>query len=169
MRQLEEGREALANRRFDAAISALQSALATSGRSDYGVQPNEAANLLKQAHQGKTRAEAATRHGDAVKALDEARALVASDLPAAATRLQRARTLEPDLDGIAELAKTIGDQARTQGDCAFSLAKNHEVGQRTNEAIREYERAIQLFGLIPEGHKDLQSARERLASLKTLR
>jgi hypothetical protein len=88
-------------------------------------------------------------------------------MPAAAARLQRARSLEPDLDGIAELTKTIGDQARTQGERAFSLAKNHEIGRRTDEAMREYERAVQLLGLIPEGHKDLQSARDRLATLKT--
>ena len=36
--QLEEGRKALDDRQFDAAITALQSAISTSGRSDYGVQ-----------------------------------------------------------------------------------------------------------------------------------
>jgi predicted component of type VI protein secretion system len=166
--QLEEGRKALGDRQYDAAITALTSAISASNRPDFGNSPGEAAALLRQARQARTQAEAAARHGEAVKALDEARTLVgASDLPAAAARLQRARSLEPDLDGIADLTKNIGDQARTQGDRAFSLAKNHEVGRRTDEAIREYERAIQLFGLIPEGHKDLQAARDRLATLKT--
>jgi tetratricopeptide (TPR) repeat protein len=165
--QLEDGRKALDNQQYDAAMTALNAAMIASNRNEFGKHPGEAAALWKQARQAKAQAETAARRADAVKALEDARALAASDLPAAAARLQRARSLDPDLDGIAELTKTIGDQARTQGERAFSLAKNHEIGRRTDEAMREYERAVQLLGLIPEGHKDLQSARDRLATLKT--
>jgi serine/threonine protein kinase len=68
---LEQGRKALADGQFEAAITALQAAIATSGRADFGDSLGEAATLSKQARQAKSDAEAAGRPGEARTAIEE--------------------------------------------------------------------------------------------------
>ena len=98
-------------------------------------------------------------------ALEEARSLVGSDPVAANTRLQRARSLDPELEGLSETANLIIAQARGQGEAAMRSAKNLERAGRT-EAIKEYERTVRLLELLPSEHPDLALARQRIAVLK---
>jgi serine/threonine protein kinase len=165
--QLDDGRKLLADRQFDQAITALQSAIRTSGRSDYGVQPNEAASMLSQARNNKAAAEATQRHASAQKLVEEAKGLAGADVAGALGKLREARNLDPELEGLTELANSLAEQARVLGENALSLAKNLENRpNRLEDAIREYERAVRLLEVVPEGHKDLASARQRLAVLK---
>jgi serine/threonine protein kinase len=161
--QLEDGRKALENRQFDAAIAALQSALTTSGRADYGFQPNEAASLLRMARNGRAAAEATQRSASAQKLVDEARALT-TDVAVALAKLREARNLDPEIQGIGELTNRLEEQVRAQGERALTLARNLDARNRNQEAIKEYSRAIFLLDLAG-GHKDLQFARSRLAEL----
>ena len=164
--QLEEGRKALESRQFDQAIAALQSAISTSGRSDYGVQANEAGTMLRQARNSKAAAEATQRHANAQKLVEEAKNLASSDVAAALQKLREARALD-EIEGAAELTTSLGEQARAQGESALSLAKNLENRpNRLQDAIREYERAVRLLDAVPGGHRDLNLARQRLADLK---
>jgi predicted component of type VI protein secretion system len=164
--QLEEGRKALADRQFDTAIERLQSALSTSGRSDYGVQANEASQMLRQARNNKAAAEANQRHANAQKLVEEARAAAGSDIVTALNKLREARNLDPEIEGAAELNNSFTEQARVQGEAAMTAAKNYDNRSRTDSAIKEYERAVRLLEFVP-GHKDLGLAKQRLAELKS--
>jgi tetratricopeptide (TPR) repeat protein len=164
--QLEEGRKALADRQFDTAIEKLQSAIATSGRGDYGVQANEASSMLRQARNGKAAAEANQRRTNAQKLVDEAKAAAGSDIVTALLKIRDARNLDPEVEGANELNATLIEQARAQGEAAMTSAKNYDSRNRTDQAIKEYERAVRLLEFVP-GHKDLALARQRLAELKS--
>ena len=164
--QLDDGRRALENRQFDAAITALQGALTTSGRNDYGNQAGEANALLQKARNGKAATEANIRRANAQKLVEEAKGLASSDVAAALQKLREAKALD-DIEGAAELMNTLGEQARQQGESALSLAKNLENRpNRLQDAIKEYERAVRLLDAVPGGHKDLNLARQHLADLK---
>ena len=163
--QLEEGRKALADRQFDTAIEKLQSAIATSGRADYGVQANEASSMLRQARNNKAAAEANQRNANAQKLVEEARAAAGSDIVTALNKLREARNLDPEVEGAAELASSLGEQARVQGEAALSSAKNFDRAARIDQAINEYTRAVRLLEFVPN-HKDLAFAKQRLADLK---
>jgi tetratricopeptide (TPR) repeat protein len=164
--QLEEGRKALADRQFDTAIEKLQSAIATSGRGDYGVQANEASSMLRQARNGKAAAEANQRRTNAQRLVDEAKAAAGSDIVTALLKIRDARNLDPEVEGANELNATLTEQARAQGEAAMTSAKNYDNRNRTDQAIKEYERAVRLLEFVP-GHKDLALARQRLAELKS--
>ena len=164
--QLDDGRKLLAERQFDQAITALQSAIRTSGRNDYGVQPNEAASMLSQARNNKAAAEATQRHASAQKLVEEARGLAGSDVAAALGKLREARNLDPEVEGLTELTNSLGEQARAQGENALSAARNFDRANRKEQAIKEYERAVRLLDAVPGGHKDLAVARQLLADLK---
>ena len=164
--QLEDGRRAVENRQFDTAITALQGAISTSGRNDYGNQAGEANALLQKARNGKAAAEANLRHANAQKLVEEAKVLASSDVAAALQKLREAKALD-EIEGAAELMNTLGEQARAQGENALSLAKNLENRpNRLQDAIREYERAVRLLEAVPGGHRDLGFARQHLANLK---
>jgi hypothetical protein len=160
--QLEDGRKALADRQFDAAITAFQFAMTLSGRADYGIQPNEAASMLRQARNNKAAAEATQRHANAQRLVDEAKGLAGSDVAGALLKLRDARTLDPDVEGAADLTNNLAEQARIQGESALISARNLDSGSRIADAIREYERAVRLLDALPNGHKDLAFARQRL-------
>jgi tetratricopeptide (TPR) repeat protein len=166
MKSLEDGRKALSDRLFDTAITALQLALTTGGRNDYGVQPGEANALLQKARNGKAAAEAQLRHANAQRLVDEAKGLAESDVAAALGKLREARNLDSDIEGAAELSNSLADQARAQGENALRSARNLDARSRNDPAIKEYERAVRLLEAVPGGHKDLPAARERLAELK---
>jgi hypothetical protein len=164
---LDQGRAALAEHRIDAAVTSLQAALAQSGRPDFGATPGEAGSLLARARKEQSAAIAAARNAAAQRAVADARALGSSDIPAAIQKLRDARALDPEVDGPAELEKTLLEQARIQGESALGLAKNFDARPgREDQAAREYERAARLLEQLPGGHKDLAFARQRLADLK---
>jgi hypothetical protein len=64
---------------------------------------------------------------------------------------------------------TLQEQLVAQGEAALTSAKNFDRYKRTAEAIREFDRAVQLLELVPGGHKDLAVARQRSAELKAPR
>ena len=134
--QLEEGRKALADRQFDAAISALQSAITASGRGDYGVQPNEAASMLRQARNSKAAAEATQRHANAQRLVEEAKALGSWTKPRRFQKLREARNLDPDIEGATELTNSLGEQARAQGESALTSARTSTAAAEPNRRSR---------------------------------
>ena len=120
---------------------------------------------MKQARAAKNQAEALAKRAEATTALEEARSLVGSDALAAHARLQRARSLDPELEGLSETANLIAAQARGQGEAALLSAKNLDRVGRP-EALKDYERAAGLFELLPSEHPELALARQRIAVLK---
>jgi hypothetical protein len=163
---LEDGKKVLAEQKWVNAIDLLQAALTTSGRQDYGTVPNEAATLLARARKERDAFVVAQRTLTARRLVTEAKALGTSDIPQAIQKLRDARELDAAAEGAAELQNSLQEQARSQGETALSSAKNFDNRNRADQAIREYERAVQLLELVPGGHKDLNLARSRLAELK---
>jgi serine/threonine protein kinase/tetratricopeptide (TPR) repeat protein len=163
---LEDGKKALAEQKWVNAIDLLQAALTTSGRQDYGTVANEAARLLARAQKERDGFVVAQRTATARGLVAEAKALGISDIPQALQKLRDARELDADAEGATELQNALQEQARSQGEKALSSAKNLDNRNRADQAIRQYERAVQLLELVPGGHKDLALARQRLAQLK---
>jgi tetratricopeptide (TPR) repeat protein len=163
---LEEGKKALAEQKWVNAIDLLQAALTTSGRQDYGTVANEAGTLLARARKERDAFVVAQRTATARRLVAEAKALGTSDIPQAIQKLRDARELDAAAEGAAELQSSLQEQARSQGETALGSAKNFDNRNRADQAIREYERAVQLLELVPGGHKDLTLARQRLAELK---
>jgi hypothetical protein len=128
--------------------------------------PNEASTLLARGRKERDAFVVAQRTANARRLVAEARALGTSDIPQAIQKLRDARDLDAAAEGAAELQNTLQEQARSQGEAALGSAKNFDFRNRTEQAIREYERAVQLLELVPGGHKDLAIARQRLADLK---
>jgi hypothetical protein len=163
---LEDGKKAFDERRFADAIDMLQRALEQSGREDFGSTPGEAASVLKLARTAKANADAAAARATAQKLFDQAKAMAATDVVGAARRLREAQQADARLPGIAELMASLQEQAVTQGEAALTSAKNFDRFKRIPDAIREYDRAVQLLDLVPGGHKDLAFAKQRSAELK---
>jgi pSer/pThr/pTyr-binding forkhead associated (FHA) protein len=163
---LEDGKKAVAEQKWVNAIDLLQAALTTSGRQDYGTVANEAATQLARARKERDAFVVGQRTAAARRLVAEARALGTSDIPQAIQKLRDARELDAAADGAAELQSSLQEQARSQGETALGSAKNFDFRNRADQAIREYERAVQLLELVPGGHKDLALARQRLAELK---
>jgi pSer/pThr/pTyr-binding forkhead associated (FHA) protein/tetratricopeptide (TPR) repeat protein len=166
---LDQGKRALDEQRFADAIGALEAAIETSDRQDYGYSENEARNLLQNARMAQATISAGFRRATAQKALEQAKAaMAASDLPGAINRAQEARSIDAQIPGLADLLKEVEQHARTQGEAAFKNAKAL-AGYGRPEAVKEYEKAVQLLGLVPGGHPELAEARRRLNELKTPR
>jgi hypothetical protein len=163
---LYDGKKAFDERRFAEAVDLLQRAVDLSGRGDFGATPGEAASILKQARTAKVAADAAQARATAQKLFDQAKTLAATDIVGATRRLQDAQRADATLPGIAEFLASLHEQAVAQGEAAFMSAKNFDRFKRISEAIREYDRAVQLLELVPGGHKDLALAKERAAQLK---
>ncbi len=101
------------------------------------------------------------------KLVTEAKALANSDIVGAVRRLREARNLDPQVSAEAtELLNRLQEQARVEGEAALVSAKNFENYKRTDEAIRDYDKAVLLLELVPGGHQDLAAARQRSANLK---
>jgi predicted component of type VI protein secretion system len=163
---LDDGKKAFDERRFAEAIDLLQRALELSERPDFGATPGEAASVLKLARTAKANADSAAARATAQKLFDQAKALAATDVVGAARRLRDAQQADSKLPGIAELMASLQEQAVTQGEAALTSAKNFDRFKRIPDAIREYDRAVQLLELVPGGHKDLALAKQRSAELK---
>jgi riboflavin synthase len=97
--------------------------------------------------------------------IDRRNTVAGSDIVTALQKVRDARNLDPEVEGANELNATLTEQARAQGEAAITSAKNYENRNRTDQAIKEYERAVWLLEFVP-GHKDLALARQRLAQLK---
>jgi tetratricopeptide (TPR) repeat protein len=163
---LDDGRKAFDEKRFADAIDLLQRALEVADRPDFGATPGEAASLLKQARTAKAQADAALARANAQKAFDQAKALAGSDIVTATRRLREALAIDPRIAGGAELMASLQEQLVKEGEAALTSAKNYDRFKRFPEAIREYDRAIQLLELVQGGHKDLGAAKQRSADLK---
>ena len=166
---LDDGKKALDEKRFTDAIDLLQRALDTSDRPDFGYTAGEAASLLKQARSAKAAVDAAQARERAQKLVDQAKALAGTDIVAAVRRLREALAIDPKAPGANELMSSLQDQIVAQGEAALTSAKNFDRYKRTADAIREFDRAIQLLELVPGGHKDLAIAKQRSAELKSPR
>jgi riboflavin synthase len=97
--------------------------------------------------------------------IDRRNTVAGSDIVTALQKVRDARNLDPEVEGANELNATLTEQARAQGEAVITSAKNYENRNRTDQAIKEYERAVWLLEFVP-GHKDLALARQRLAQLK---
>jgi predicted component of type VI protein secretion system len=163
---LDDGKKAFDERRFADAIDMLQRAIDQSGRDDFGSTPGEAASVLKLARTAKANADAAAARANAQKLFEGAKALAATDIVGAFRRLREAQALDQKIAGAAELMASLQEQAAAQGEAALTSAKNFDRFKRIPDAIREYDRAVQLLELVPGGHKDLALAKQRSAELK---
>lgn len=166
---LDDGKRALDERRYPDAIDRLQRAVAVSNRPDYGYTPGEAVRLLEAARGARAAADASPARAKAEKLVDQAKALAGSDIVSAVKTLREALALDPKAAGAAELMTALQNQLVKQGEQALTSARNFDRYKRTTEAIREYDRAVQLLELVPGGHKDLAYARQRSAELKAPR
>jgi pSer/pThr/pTyr-binding forkhead associated (FHA) protein/tetratricopeptide (TPR) repeat protein len=162
----EDGKKRFDEKRYSEAIELFVAAIKNSGREDFGPTPGEASNLWKQAQNFIATAEAAQKTARAQKLFDDAKALANSDLVGAVRKLRDARATDQQLPGVAEFLRSLQDKAVGEGEAALNRAKNLDAYKRFDEAIREYDRAVQLLELAPGGHKELQGARERLAELR---
>ena len=166
---LDDGKKAMEEKRFSDAIDPLQRAMNTSARPDFGYTAGEAASLLKQARTARAAADPTQSRERAQKLVEQARALAGSDIAAAVRRLREALALDPNAPGANELMSSLQDRIVARGEAALTSAKNFDRYQRTAEALREFDRAIQLLELVPGGHKDLAFARQRSAELRAPR
>lgn len=116
----------------------------------------DAPRLLVQAQAGLR----ATARGlfDAAARLDEA-----GDWTGALQKYEQARQVYAGLPGLGDrIARTRG-KLRAAGAAAFEQAKQHEAAGRVQDALREYEKAVQW---LPAGDPDRQAARTRIEHLK---
>jgi len=157
------------DRQYADAIDLLQRALEVSDRPDFGATAGEAATLLKAARTSKATADANLVRANAQKLVDQAKALAGSDVVGAVRRLREALALDPKAPGASELMAGLQEQLVTQGEAALTSAKNFDRFKRTSDAIREFDRAVQLLELVQGGHKDLAFAKQRSAELKAPR
>ena len=166
---LDDGTKALEEKRFSDAINFLQRALDTSDRPDFGYTAGEAASLLKQARTAKAAADATLPRERAQKLVEQAKALAGSDIVSAEKRLREALSLDSESPGATELMSAIQARLVVQGEAALTSARNFDRYKRNADALREFDRAIQMLELVPGGHKDLAFARQRSAELRAPR
>ena len=162
--QFEQGKRAFEQGHFAEAIVSLEAA-ARSGL-DFGVTPSEINDLLARAKSGRAQEQARERQATAQKALDDARTVAATDALTAFQKLREARTAYPELPGISEVQATVEAEARRQGEAALGVAKNRENASRTEDAIKQYERASALLELLPKPHEGVSFAKQRIAVLR---
>lgn len=116
----------------------------------------DAAQLLVQAQSG-LRSSARSLH-EAGKRLEGS-----GDWVGALQKFEQARQISAALPGISGDVQRMRDKLRIAGTNAFNQAKEHEAAGRLNDAIREYEKAVQW---LPADDPNRQVARTRVESLK---
>ena len=166
-RDLEEARKALAERDYEKASTLATAAITNSGRPDFGNYANEARDIGSKARKEKAEAEAKQRRASAQKFIEDARTLGASDLRGAFQKINQAKALDPEVEGADELKESLYPEARAQGERALIAAKVADNDHHSEAALSGYEKAAQLLELLPGGHKDLDTARQRIAALKS--
>jgi hypothetical protein len=167
---LDDGKKALEDRRYAVAFGLFQAAIKESGRQDFGYTKDQASTLSQEAASAQARLDGAAKRETALKLVEDAKALASSDdIPAAFQKLREARNADPQVAGAPDLMARLQEQAQVQGERALTSAKNYDRYKRTEDAIKEFDKAVQLLELISGGHKDLAFARQRSAELKALR
>jgi tetratricopeptide (TPR) repeat protein len=168
---LEEANKALAERRYADAIAAAQRAMDVSGRTDFGTSPNEANSIVAKAKAAQAADENEARAANAANAqklVAQAKALESSgNVLEALNKLRDARMLSPQAVNQ-ELERSLLDQARKLGEAAFTKAKYLDVNDnRREEALKDFERAVQFLDVLPGGHPNLAYAKQRVTDLKS--
>jgi tetratricopeptide (TPR) repeat protein len=167
---LEEAKKALEDRRYADAIAAAQRAMEMSGRTDFGTSANEASNIVAKAKGAQATEENDTRTANAANAqklVVQAKALATSgNVLEAINKLRDARMLSPQAVNQ-EFESNLVEQARQQGEAALKKARIVDVNDnRREEALREFERAVQFLEVVPGGHSGLAYAKQRVTELK---
>lgn len=163
---LDDAKRALDNGQYDSAIALSGAAINEAGRPDFGSTANEARDVGAKAKSAKADAETRQRRASARKLMDDAMVMGTSDILALVEKVRQAKRIDPGVEGADELLNGLQPQARSEGERALVVAKNADNARRPDVALREYERAVQLLELLPEGHKDLDFARQRITALK---
>src|SRR4051812_37108147 len=135
-----------------------------SGRNDFGTTAGEASAVNAKAKSAKAEGEAKQRRGNAQKLIDDATAIGASDIPAAVEKVRQATRLDANVEGGSELLASLLPQARAQGEQALRDAKALDNAHRREPAVTQYQKAVQLLQLLPDGHPELEFARGRITA-----
>jgi hypothetical protein len=149
-RPLAQGKTALAAGQYRAAIAAFETVLKE--------QPNhaEAAALLAQATAGLGKeAAAAAGRGDALAAQ--------GDLAGALKEYDRARQLDPGSTAATAGISAVRSKMKASGDDAYRRGRQLEAVGRLQDAMVQYERAVEL---LPADDPNGKAARERLENLR---
>ena len=146
----EEARAAMNRGDHPAAIAGLESILS--------VDPAypKAADLLEVARSSARNA-ARSAVGTGAKAEAD------RDYPEAERQYQRALQADPQFVAAQDALRRLKARMLTEGEDAFKRARQYDALGRAQEAIRMYEKAIQL---LPSDHANVKIAHERLAALK---
>jgi pSer/pThr/pTyr-binding forkhead associated (FHA) protein len=163
---LADAKQALNDREYDKAINLSAAAINGSGRADFGNTAGEASAVNAKAKSAKAEGEAKQRRGNAQKLIDDATAIGASDIPAAVEKVRQATRLDANVEGGSELLANLLPQARAQGEQALRDAKALDNARRREPAVAQYQKAVQLLQLLPDGHPELEFARGRITALK---
>jgi hypothetical protein len=78
-------------------------------------------------------------------------------------KYEQARQIYADIPGLAEGLQRVRGKLRTAGTNAFNEARQLEAGGRTQDALKEYEKAIQW---LPPDDPNRQVARARVEQLR---
>jgi len=116
----------------------------------------DAPGLLVQAQSGLRAS--ARRLFEAGRALDGT-----GDWMGALQKYEQARQIYADIPGLAEGLQRVRGKLRTAGTNAFNEARQLEAGGRTQDALKEYEKAIQW---LPPDDPNRQVARARVEQLR---
>jgi tetratricopeptide (TPR) repeat protein len=149
-RPLAQGKTALAAGQYRAAIAAFETVLKE--------QPNhaEAAALLAQATAGSRKeAVAAAGRGDALAAQ--------GDLAGALKEYDRARQLDPASTAATAGISAVRSKMKASGDDAYRRGRQLEAVGRLQDAMVQYQRAVEL---LPADDPNGKAARERLENLR---
>jgi hypothetical protein len=166
---LDDGKARLKEGEYDRAISLFDNAMKKSGRSDYGYKPNEAQQLLAQARQAKEQAENELKAKRAQDLIARAKARDPKDIADTMKDLQEARNIDPSTAGLNDLIRELQERARSEGEQAYKEARQYDSKRRNQEALTNFERAVQLLELVPGGSEHLEYAKKRLEELRAPR
>jgi tetratricopeptide (TPR) repeat protein len=87
----------------------------------------------------------------------------AGDWLGALQKYEQARQVYAGIPGLAEGLKRVRARLRAAGTNAFNQARQHEAGGRREEALKEYDKAIQW---LPAEDPNRQIARSRVEQLR---
>jgi pSer/pThr/pTyr-binding forkhead associated (FHA) protein len=165
---LDDGKARFREGQYSTAIMVLEAALRKSGRPDYGSTAYEARQLIDQARESieeREREQRAKRIQDQLT-LAEQRA-AAGDIVGEMRALQEVKRLDPGRPAIDDRIGKLQERARVEGEKAFLDARNYDARRgRGQEALASFERAVQLFELVPGGSENLEYARRRRDELR---
>ncbi|HJR60853.1 MAG TPA: FHA domain-containing protein [Vicinamibacterales bacterium] len=116
----------------------------------------DAPGLLVQAQQGmRASARSLFQVGNRLDA--------AGDWVGALQKYEQARQIYASIPGLSEALQRVRGKLQTAGTNAFNQAKQHEANGRPQEALKEYEKALQW---LPPDDPNRQVARARIEQLK---